>query len=206
MVARAGTLRSIALVLDFQKPPHAGAGNLLYNPWHNMRESDAQGNSNPRALCAKNLMLVSGKSMRALWPMIVLCSFSALAVGCKATPQKVCGHLKTLGAENADQCVPYFEEIQARTPQYWDNISQCILAAQDASMLHTCNAVVDLVRAQALCAEVMDRLPEAYDASLTHCLDTQYEHQARGDLDWNAYEQCVQNAQDLDALDGCVTQ
>lgn len=143
--------------------------------------------------------------MRAFKSILILLSFSLWTVGCKATPQKVCRHLKVLGAENADQCVPYFEEIQSRTPQYWDNISGCILAAQDASMLHTCDAVVDLVRAQALCAEVMDRLPEAFDASLTHCLDTQYEHRTRGDLDWNAYEQCVQNAQDLDAVNGCAT-
>lgn len=143
--------------------------------------------------------------MRRPFIIAAVLLWSALVVGCKATPEKVCRHLKILGAENADQCVPYFEEIQSNTPQYWGNISDCILSAEDSSMLHTCNSIVDLVRAQSLCDEIMDRLPEAYDRSLTHCLDRQFELQLRGDLDWQTYERCVQEAGDSVAVRACET-
>jgi len=141
--------------------------------------------------------------MRIKFPIFapVLCAI--FFAGCKATPEKVCRHLKILGAENADQCVPYFEEIQSKTPQYWGNISSCILSAQDASTLHTCHAIVDLVRAQSLCDEVMERIPEAYDRSLSQCLDVQHELQQRGHLTWDVYERCIADATDVAAVRAC---
>lgn len=141
--------------------------------------------------------------MRTVFSIFAIILSGIALAGCKATPEKVCRHLKILGAENADQCVPYFEEIQSATPQYWNNISSCILSAQDASMLHTCRSIVDLVRAQSLCDEVMERVPEAYDRSLTQCLDAQHELQGRGDVDWNTYEQCIAQAVDSAAVRAC---
>lgn len=129
---------------------------------------------------------------------------SLLLVACKPTPEKVCRHLQTLSGENAAQCVPYFEGIEENTPQYWDGISRCILATQDERELHSCDAVVDLVRAQAMCDEVIDRLPDAYDGSLSTCLDAQHTVQREKTISWATYEACVIEADTIAAIEACA--
>lgn len=146
-------------------------------------------------------------------PLMVMHSvFKALIVGvlilplagCKATPAKVCRHLAVLGAENSAECVPFFENVQARAPQYWDSIGDCVLAAEDASGLSTCDGLVDLVRAQTLCDEVLERVPDAYEASMARCLDTQYGVLKDDDSAWEAHEKCIMQANNADAVHECT--
>lgn len=149
--------------------------------------------------------LAPRKSMRVIWAPIAVVVLSFSLVACKPTPEKVCRHLQTLSAENAEQCVPYFQEIQESTPQYWDGISRCILATQDEGDLHSCDAVVDLVRAQAMCDEVLDRLPDAYEGSVSTCLDAQHDVQRAEAVSWAAYEACVIEAEDFATIEACAT-
>lgn len=142
--------------------------------------------------------------MRSVFSLSMFGALILSLVGCKATPDKVCRHVQVLVGESSDSCVPFFENVQERAPQYWDSIGGCVLAAEDVSALSTCDGMVELVRAQTLCDEVMERVLGAYEDSMAQCLDTQYGVLEAGDSAWRTHEKCIMHARDVDAVHACT--
>lgn len=124
-------------------------------------------------------------------------------LGCDATPKKVCRHLATLDAENAESCTADMKAMADTYPQYWGDIGVCFLSSKEKEELGTCYEVIDTVRLQDFCQGVLTRLPEAYRGSVSNCLREHRGLLRTDEQQWEARRDCVLQADSAEAVRDC---
>lgn len=142
---------------------------------------------------------------RFIWVCAVglLTSFSA---GCKATPEKVCKHIRTFDAEIGEPCVTEMRAVEAEFPQYWNDIGACFLATRAPDELVTCYEVMDTIQLQQFCRTMMDRVPDAYTGSISKCLREQRVLLRRDKETWARRAACLEEANTAEAVRACRVQ
>ena len=140
--------------------------------------------------------------LRILILLVLLAVFGVLVTGCKTTPNKVCDHIAGLGDPRAD-CVAEMEAVVADYPEYWADIAVCFVAAVSVEELGTCDEVIETIRLQAFCEDVLARIPDAYRGSSANCLRAQRATMREDPARWETQRACVAAAATADEVRAC---
>lgn len=136
---------------------------------------------------------------------ITLSLVLATMAGCRATPERVCDHLGTLGAlppEGFD-CMAVMATMEKERPDEWSDVRSCFMSAVDAEETSVCYTIITNLAMQRTCKRVLESVPSAFEGSTPAC-QRALRTFLREDVNlWREKLNCLTAAENLAEIETC---